>query len=60
MAKVTHRNKSPLIQIIDKPILPLENSRLKFINCIYYGLFGGFFISIFYFSLIRFLKSIIK
>ena len=29
LAKVSHRNKTPLIQIIDKPTLPLENSRLK-------------------------------
>ena len=26
LAKVTHRNKAPLIQIIDEPIYPLENS----------------------------------
>ena len=50
LAKVTHRNKTPLIQIIDKPTLPLENSRLRFFECIVYGLFGGFVISIIYFS----------
>ena len=32
LAKVTHRNNMPLIQIIDKPILPLENSRWKFLK----------------------------
>ena len=37
LAKVTHRNNMPLIQIIDKPILPLENSRWK--------LFKTFFLS---------------
>ena len=36
LAKVTHRNKTPLIQIIDKPTLPLENSRLRFFECIVY------------------------
>ena len=60
LAKVTHRNKTPLIQIIDKPTLPLENSRLRFFECIVYGLFGGFVISIIYFSLIRFYQSLIK
>ncbi len=60
IAKVTHRNKTPLIQTIDKPTLPLKNSRLKFFECIVYGLFGGFFISIIYFSLIRFYQSLIK
>ena len=60
LAKVTHRNKTPLIQIIDKPTLPLENSRLRFFECIVYGFFGGFVISIIYFSLIRFYQSLIK
>ena len=60
LAKVTHRNKTPLIQIIDKPTLPLENSRLIFFECIIYGLFGGFIISVLYFSLIRFYHSLIK
>ena len=60
LAKVTHRNKTPLIQIIDKPTLPLENSRLRFFECIFYGLFGGFIISIIYFSLIRFYQSLIN
>ena len=60
LAKVTHRNKTPLIQIIDKPTLPLENSRLKFFECLFYGLFGGLLIAIFYFSLLRFYNSLIK
>lgn len=60
LAKVTHRNKTPLIQIIDKPTLPLENSRLKFFECLFYGLFGGLLIAIFYFSLLRFYDSLIK
>lgn len=60
LAKVTHRNKTPLIQIIDKPNLPLENSRLKFFECLFYGLFGGLLIAIFYFSLLRFYNSLIK
>lgn len=60
LAKVTHRNKTPLIQIIDKPTLPLENSKLKFFECLFYGLFGGLLIAIFYFSLLRFYNSLIK
>ena len=35
LAKVTHRNNTPLIQIIDKPVLPLENSRLKLLNVLF-------------------------
>ena len=60
LAKVNHRNKTPLIQIIDKPSLPLENSRLKFMECLVYGLFGGLLLSIIYFSLLRFYYSLIK
>ncbi len=60
LAKVNHRNKTPLIQIIDKPTLPLENSRLKFMECLIYGLFGGLLLAIIYFSLLRFYNSLIK
>ena len=60
LAKVTHRKNSPLIQIIDKPTLPLENSKLKFIECLIYGIFGGFLLAIIYFSLIRLYHSLIK
>ena len=60
LAKVTHRNKTPLIQIIDKPTLPLENSRLTFLECLIYGIFGGLLLSVIYFSLTRFYHSLIK
>ncbi len=60
LAKVTHRNKTPLIQIIDKPTLPLENSKLKLIEALIYGIFGGLLISILFFSLTRFYHSMIK
>ncbi len=60
IAKVTHRNKTPLIQIIDKPTLPLENSKLKFFECLIYGFIGGLLIAITYFSSLRFYHSLIK
>ena len=60
LAKVTHRNKTPLIQIIDKPTLPLENSKLKLIEALIYGFFGGLLISVLFFSLSRFYHSLIK
>ena len=60
LAKVTHRNNTPLIQIIDKPVLPLENSRLKLFECFVYGIFGGLFFSVLYYSFSRFYKSLIK
>jgi len=60
LAKVTYRNNTPLIQIIDKPVLPLENSRLKLFECFVYGIFGGLFFSVLYYSFLRFYKSLIK
>lgn len=57
LAKVTQRNKSPIIQIIDGPILPLENSRLKFSSTIMIGILLGFiFNTTYYFLLILFDK----
>ncbi len=58
LAKVTHRNNTPLIQIIDKPVLPLENSRLKFFECFVYGIFGGLFFSVLYYSCLRFYNKL--
>ena len=42
LAKVTHRNNMPLIQIIDKPILPLDNSRWKFLKTFILSFVIGF------------------
>ena len=38
LAKVTHRNNMPLIQVIDSPNYPLENSRWKILKTIVYGI----------------------
>ena len=57
LAKVTHRNKAPLIQIIDEPIYPLENSRWKLLKTLIYGICFGFGISILSISIKRIFKS---
>ena len=57
LAKVTHRNKTPLIQIIDEPIYPLENSRWKLLKTLLYGLCFGFGISILLLSIKRIFKT---
>lgn len=54
LAKVTHRNNMPLIQVIDKPTYPLENSRLIFFECLFFGIFIGLIISISILSLNKF------
>jgi len=58
LAKVTHRNKTPLIQIIDKPELPLENSKWKLLKAILYGLIFGLSLTILFISSKKVLKSL--
>ena len=58
LAKVTHRNNMPLIQVIDKPSYPLENSRWKLFKTLIYGLIFGFSFSVFSLSLKRTTKSL--
>ena len=58
LAKVTHRNNMPLIQVIDKPSYPLENSRWKLFKTLIYGLIFGFSFSVFSLSLKRTLESL--
>lgn len=48
LAKITLRREAPLIQVVDKPILPLENKKLGKIKGIIFGaLVGGVLIIIF-------------
>jgi hypothetical protein len=58
LAKVAHRNKTPLIQIIDKPELPLENSRWKLFKAILYGLMLGLSLTVLFISSKRVLNSL--
>ncbi|GGG84872.1 hypothetical protein GCM10007415_17710 [Parapedobacter pyrenivorans] len=45
LAKITLRNEKPVIQVLDRPILPLENDRLGKAKAIVIGgLLGGFLI----------------
>jgi uncharacterized protein involved in exopolysaccharide biosynthesis len=58
LAKVTHRNNMPLIQVIDKPSYPLENSRWKLFKTLIYGLIFGFSLSVFSLSFKRSIESL--
>lgn len=46
LAKVSHRNSAPLIQIIDRPTYPLENSKWKLSETLLFGSILGFALSI--------------
>jgi uncharacterized protein involved in exopolysaccharide biosynthesis len=51
LAKVTLRKETPLIQVIDKPILPLEKKEFGIVKGLVVGGFiGGFLIVVFLFS----------
>jgi len=41
IAKLAHRNNQPLIQIIDEPILPLDDNRMKWYKALVIGLIIG-------------------
>ena len=60
LAKVAHRNKTPLIQIIDKPSFPLENSRWKLLNTLILGIFGGGMLMVLSLSLQRIVRQALE
>lgn len=50
LSKVSSRNSRPLIQIIDNPILPLENDHVSVLKGLIIGAFlGGFLSTLFFF-----------
>ena len=60
LAKVAHRNKTPLIQIIDKPSFPLENNRWTFLDILILGIFGGGALIVLLLSLQRIIKQALE
>lgn len=58
LAKVTLRRETPLIQIIDKPILPLNKKEFGKVKGIIFGGFFGFFIIILFLIIKKILKSL--
>ena len=57
LAKVAHRNRQPLIQPIDQPVLPLEHNRWKFLKTLFIGLFAGFLLMVLGLSLERMIRE---
>lgn len=56
LAKVTLRKETPLIQVIDKPILPLTKERVSKTKGLVYGFFSGFFTALIALIIKRFFK----
>lgn len=59
-AKVTLRKETPLIQIIDRPRLPLDVKVFSKIKGVFIGAFAAFFISVVLLLMVRFLKSVME
>jgi len=57
LAKVSHRNSMPLIQVIDSPTYPLENSKWKLSETLLYGLIFGLFFSVIFNLMLSLLKK---
>jgi hypothetical protein len=49
LAKITLRKETPLIQLIDRPIFPLENEKFGKLKSIFLGIFLAGFLCILYF-----------
>jgi hypothetical protein len=60
MAKVNLRRETPLIQIIDRPILPLDKEQVSKRKSLIYGLIIGVISMIIFITLIDFYKKIVN
>ena len=59
LAKVSLRKETPLIQIIDPPILPLEKEEVSKLKNLFFGIFLGSFLSVVYLIFHKLYKKII-
>lgn len=58
LAKISQRNRVPVLQIIDKPILPLPNSQWELITTLIYGILNGIIVCTIYFSFLILIEKI--
>jgi len=58
MSKMTLLKETPLIQIIDRPIFPLQKEKLSKLKMLVLGSFLGFIITIIYLAFSKFYKNI--
>jgi hypothetical protein len=59
LAKITLRKETPLIQLIDKPILPLTKQKFGKLKSILLGGFLGFFLTVLYLIFSQIYKKIV-
>lgn len=60
MSKVSLRKETPLIQVIDKPILPLDRTKFGKVKGVIFGGFVGGILAIFYYLMRKIIKDILN
>jgi uncharacterized protein involved in exopolysaccharide biosynthesis len=60
MSKLTLLNKTPIIQVIDKPILPLEDTKISVLLISIISFFLALFISVFYIIIRKLVNDSLK
>tara|TARA_R110001592_G_scaffold296187_1_gene566535 strand:+ start:173 stop:1240 length:1068 start_codon:yes stop_codon:yes gene_type:complete len=60
IAKLAHRNNTPLIQIIDQPVFPLKDDHMKWYKAFVLGLFAGGLFMVFYITGKNIFTSVLK
>jgi len=60
LAKITLRKETPLIQLIDTPIYPLEKIKFGKLKLLIFGCFIAGFISMLYFTIIKLFNELMK
>ncbi|MFT7381277.1 MAG: hypothetical protein ACI9Z3_001161 [Roseivirga sp.] len=60
IAKLSHRNSTPLIQIIDEPTYPLKDDRMKWYKAVVIGAFAGGVLVVAFLSLARIYYSVME
>lgn len=60
VAKVTLRRETPLVQIIDSPVLPLESTKIKPRRAIVYGAFIGLVLMVVIITVRAFIRSVMR
>ncbi|MEE2954175.1 MAG: Wzz/FepE/Etk N-terminal domain-containing protein [Bacteroidota bacterium] len=57
ISKINLLNKTPIIQVIDKPKFPLTQNSISLLNSIYVSIFLGFFFSVFRLIFLKTIKD---
>lgn len=60
IAEITLRKETPLVQVIDRPVLPLERKKIGKLKGIVVGAFLGGMLAILVLSLVKYFESVIK